>query len=155
MTDASPATNSANRQHSWTAAAQRCGFLFLAFGLLMVAQSGCVSRRLMVHSNPPGAMALVDGKEIGMTPTAVDFTWYGTREVTLIKDGYETKSQLVPVKAPWYQWPVVEFFSDNLLPGRVTDRRVVQFNLDPKRMVPTDELLQRGQMLRNEAQLGH
>ena len=124
------------------------------FALVALTQVGCVSRRLMVQSNPPGAMVLVEGKEAGYTPTGIDFTYYGTRELTLIKDGYETKTQLVPVRAPWYQWPVIEFFSDNLLLGRVTDRREVQFELDPKRMVPNQELLNRGQTLRNEAQIG-
>ncbi len=129
----------------------------LALTLLALAaltQTGCVSRRLMVQSNPPGAMVLVEGKEHGYTPAGIDFTYYGTRELTLIKDGYETKTQLVPVRAPWYQWPVIEFFSDNLLFGRVTDRRSVQFELEPKRMVPNQELLNRGQTLRNEAQIG-
>ena len=122
--------------------------------LAVLPQAGCVSRRLMVQSNPPGAMVLIEGQEIGLTPTGVDFTYYGTRELTLIKDGYETKTQLVPIRAPWYQWPVIEFFSDNVLPGRVTDRRSVQFEMEPKRMVPNQELLNRGQSLRNEAQIG-
>ena len=122
--------------------------------LAALSQAGCVSRRLMVQSNPPGAMVLLEGREIGLTPTGVDFTYYGTRELTLIKDGYETKTQLVPIRAPWYQWPVIEFFSDNFLPGRVTDRRSVQFEMEPKRMVPNQELLNRGQSLRNEAQIG-
>lgn len=130
---------------------------FGTLALLLLAAlplSGCVSRRLMVQSNPPGAMVLLEGKEVGYTPTGVDFTYYGTRELTLIKDGYETKTQLVPVRAPWYQWPMIEFFSDNLLPGRITDRRDVRFELEPKRMVPNQELLNRGQSLRNEAQIG-
>lgn len=122
--------------------------------LLSFSPLGCVSRRLMVQSNPPGAMVLVEGREIGYTPTAVDFTYYGTREITLIKDGYETSTQLVPVRAPWYQWPGVDFFSDNLLPFRVTDRRTASFDLQPKQMVPNQELLNRGQMLRSEAQIG-
>ena len=122
--------------------------------LITLAQTGCVSRRLMVQSNPPGAMVLVEGKEVGYTPTGIDFTYYGTRELTLIKDGYETKTQLVPVRAPWYQWPVIDFFSDNFLLGRVTDRHSVQLELEPRRMVPNQELLNRGQTLRNEAQIG-
>lgn len=133
---------------------KRASLGFALLVLLTLTQAGCVSRRLMVQSNPPGAMVLLEGKEIGYTPTGVDFTYYGTRELTLIKDGYETKTQLVPIRAPWYQWPVIEFFSDNLLPGRITDRREVQFELEPKRMVPNQELLNRGQTLRNEAQIG-
>ena len=37
---------------------------------------------------------------------------------------------------------------------RITDRRDIQFELEPKRMVPNQELLNRGQTLRNEAQIG-
>ncbi|HEY0983097.1 PEGA domain-containing protein [Schlesneria sp.] len=121
---------------------------------LALLETGCVSRRLTVVSNPPGAMALLDGKEIGYTPASADFIWYGTRQVTLIKDGYETKTDLVTVPAPWYQWPVIEFFSDNFLPHRVTDRRVFNFDLQPKQMVPDEELRSRAMQLRNEAQLG-
>jgi len=119
-----------------------------------MGQCGCVSRRMLIQSNPPGAMILVDGKEVGYTPTGVDFTYYGTRQVTAIKDGYETKTQMVPLRAPWYQWPVIEFFSDNLMLGRVTDRHEFQFNLEPKRIVPDQEILNRGQQLRNESQIG-
>jgi PEGA domain-containing protein len=128
--------------------------VLVLLALALVTQAGCVSRRLMVQSNPPGAMVLLEGKEVGYTPTGVDFTYYGTRALTLIKDGYETKTQLVPVRAPWYQWPVIEFFSDNFLLGRITDRHSAQFDLEPKRMVPNQELLNRGQILRNEAQIG-
>ena len=140
-----------SRQHCRPESKRLCLALL---ALATLTPVGCVSRRLMVQSNPPGAMVLVEGKEAGYTPTGIDFTYYGTRELTLIKDGYETKTQLVPVRAPWYQWPVIEFFSDNLLLGRVTDRRDVQFELEPKRMVPNQELLNRGQSLRNEAQIG-
>lgn len=107
----------------------------------------------MVYSNPPGAMVLKEGREIGYTPTAVDFTYYGKTELTLIKDGYETTTKLVPLRTPWYQWPGIDFFSDNLLPYRVTDRQVATFDLQPRQMVPNQELLNRGQMLRNEAQI--
>ena len=33
------------------------------FALVALTQVGCVSRRLMVQSNPPGAMVLVEGKD--------------------------------------------------------------------------------------------
>lgn len=102
--------------------------------------TGCVSRRMTIVSNPPGAMALLDGKEIGYTPASADFLWYGTRQVTLIKDGFETKTDMVTVSAPWYQWPVIEFLADNFSPTRVTDRRIFNFNLQPRQMIPDEEL---------------
>ena len=97
---------------------------------------------------------LLEGKENGYTPASVDFIWYGTRQVTLIKDGYETKTELVTVPAPWYQWVGIEFFADNFLPRRVTDRQVFNFELKPKRMIPNEELLERGRQLRSESQIG-
>lgn len=131
---------------------------FLLLPLLAVVviccQSGCVSRRMTIVSNPPGAMTVLDGKEIGYTPASADFIWYGTRNVTLIKDGYETRSELVTVSAPWYQWPVIEFFTDNFLPKRVTDRRIFNFDMQPKRMIPDDELRNRAKNLRDETRLG-
>jgi hypothetical protein len=107
----------------------------------------------MVQSNPPGAMVLAEGREIGYTPTGVDFTYYGTRELTLIKDGYETTTRMVPVRAPWYQWFGIDFISENLIPFRITDRRSVSIDLPPKQLVPNQELLNRGTNLRNEAQI--
>ena len=131
----------------------RCGLL-LAIVCQAFSLVGCVSRRMTIVSNPPGAMTLLEGREIGYTPASADFTWYGTRQVTLIKDGYETKTQLVTIPAPWYQWPVIEFFADNLMPSRVTDRRTFNFELQPKQMVPDEDLRSRARQLRSEAQLG-
>lgn len=125
--------------------------------LLVTVGSGCVSRRLMVQSNPPGALVLVEGKEVGYTPTAIDFTYYGTREITLIKDGYETLTVLQKVPTPWYQIPGVDFFSDNLLPYRIADRHSFAYTMNPLRqedITPNRGVIDRAQMLRSEAQIG-
>ena len=99
-------------------------------------------------------MVLLEGKEIGYSPASADFTYYGTRQVTMIKDGYETKTEFVTVSTPWYQWPVIEFFTDNFSPRRITDRRFFKFDLQPKQMVPDDELRARARQLRSESQIG-
>ncbi len=122
--------------------------------VVVLMLSGCVSRRMMVYSDPPGALVLLEGKEIGTTPVSVDFTYYGTRELTLIKDGYETLTVQQKVAAPWYQMPVVEFFADNFTPGNVTDRQQFRYAMQPQRLVPNAELQRRGEMLRGEARLG-
>jgi hypothetical protein len=115
---------------------------------------GCVHRRMTIRSDPPGALVLLDGEEIGYTPTAVDFTYYGTREITLVKDGYETLTTLQRVKSPWYQYFPIDFVSDNLLPCKVNDRHDFTYKLRPSVMVPTRELLERGNGLRTESQMG-
>ena len=57
----------------------------------------------MVRSNPPGAMVYVDNQPIGTTPCATDFIYYGTREIRLVKAGYETLTVNQPLPAPWYE----------------------------------------------------
>ena len=101
----------------------RRGFVLACLAVILATTStGCVYRRMTVRSDPPGARVFVDGQDIGFTPCAVDFTYYGTREIMLVKDGYETLTVLQKVPAPWYQYPVIEFFADNLWPQKVTDR---------------------------------
>ncbi len=122
--------------------------------LLLFWQVGCVHRRLTIRSDPPGAQVLLDGENIGYTPTSVDFTYYGTREITLIKPGYETLRVLQKIPPPWYQIPPLDFISDNLLPFHVTNRHDFTYKLRPKQMTPNTELLDRARSLRAEAQTG-
>ena len=129
------------------------GLLWAAGGCLLL--SGCVSRRMTIVSEPPGALVLVEGREIGYTPVSLDFTYYGTREFSLIKDGYETLTVQQPVAKPWYQQPGIEFFADNLKPGHTTDRHVFRYALQSARIVPNQELLQRGELLRGESRIGY
>ena len=69
----------------------------LALGL-----TGCIERRMLFESDPPGARTFVDGVEIGTTPVRVDFSHYGHHTVVLRKPGFETLRTEVAVDAPWY-----------------------------------------------------
>ena len=105
--------------------------------MAMLLPSGCVRRRLNVRSNPPGALVYVDNQQIGTTPCSVDFTYYGTREIRLVKPGYETLTVNQPIPAPWYQIPPLDFFSENLVPTKIRDNRTVIYDLAPQVIVPT------------------
>jgi len=120
---------------------------------LLATLSGCVHRRVTIRTDPPGALVLLDGKETGYTPMSVDFTYYGTREVTLIKDGYETVTSPLPLLTPWYQVFPLEFVTDNFGPGKIRDRRDFTFRLQPQVLVPSGELLERANSLRSEGLL--
>ncbi|MGE3241124.1 MAG: PEGA domain-containing protein [Pirellulales bacterium] len=122
--------------------------------LALVLPAGCVRRRLNVRSNPPGALVFVDNQQIGTTPCSVDFTYYGTREIRLVKPGYETLTVNQPIPTPWYQIPPIDFVSDNLLPNQIEDHRTVAFNLEPQIVVPTEQLIERGNQLRQETLAG-
>ncbi len=120
--------------------------------LAVLACTGCVRRRLTVRSNPPGAIVYVDNQHIGETPCSVDFIYYGTREIRLVKPGFETLTVNQPIPTPWYQYPGIDFISENLVPMRIRDNRNVAFNLAPQRVVPVEEIIGRGEQLRAEVQ---
>ena len=119
--------------------------MFVVASLLM----GCVRRRLTIRSDPPGASVFIDGQEIGRTPVATAFTYYGTRKFRLVKDGYETISVTQQFPAPWYQVPPLDFASENLVPSEIRDERVVHFELVPQANVGMDEVLTQADQLRS------
>ena len=119
--------------------------------MLCAAQAGCVQRRLTIKSNPPGALVYVDDYQIGTTPVATDFVYYGTRKMRLVKSGFETLTIMQPVPAPWYQYPGLDFITENLVPGEIRDERVVEYQLQPQTIVPSTQLLERGENLRHAA----
>ena len=110
---------------------------------------------MTIRSNPPGAMVYVDDYDypIGTTPISHNFTYYGTRKIRLVKDGYETLTVMEPIRAPWYQIPPLDFVTENLVPGDLHDQRTLSYQLAPQKVVPTEELLGRAEGLRGQAQL--
>lgn len=114
----------------------------------LVACSGCVQRRFTVRTNPPGAQVYVDDEYVGVTPVSFDYTYYGTRQIRLIRDGYETLTVRQAMPTPWYEYFPLDFVSENLVPYEIRDERSVEYQLQPQRIVPRDELLQRAEELR-------
>lgn len=130
----------------------------LLLGLLIsltACSCGCVQRRMTIRSNPPGALVFVDNQEIGTTPVATNFTYYGTRTIQLMKDGYETQTVKETFHAPWYQIPPLDFFSENLAFRENRDEHVVNFTLEPQKILPTEQLLDRAEQLRMGAYQGY
>ena len=123
------------------------------FALLvwLLLASGCMHRRMTIRSDPPGALVLVDGEEIGTTPVGYDYTYYGTRNITLIKDGYQTLTTPVTLNPPWYQVPPLDFFSDNFAMRKINDWREQTFTLQPEMLVPTEQLRDRANSFRSDA----
>jgi hypothetical protein len=125
--------------------------LLAVFILLALLSNGCMHRRLTIRSDPPGAAVLVDGEEIGYTPVSFDYTYYGTREIRLIKDGYQTLTTQVKLSTPWYQILPLEFVSDNFALTKINDRREVVYALAPENIEPSQEIENRANNLRSEA----
>ena len=126
-------------------------YLYIIVLLIIPALCGCVRRKMTIRSNPPGATVYLDGKEIGRTPFSTNFDHYGKREFRIVKQGYETKTELRPVRAPWYQWVGIDFVSEVLLPGKLTDHKYYEFDLQPERIETGSEIVARAEECRQTA----
>lgn len=126
---------------------------WLLVGILLLPGSGCVKRRLTIRSEPPGALVYVDDFEVGTTPASANFVYYGTRQIRLVLDGYETLTVDHTFYPPWYEMPGLDFVSENVVPWEIRDERNLTFKLLPQRLVPADQLLERAENLRRGSQV--
>jgi hypothetical protein len=129
---------------------RRMAFILLAATTL---SSGCVERRYTLRTNPPGALAIVNGEEIGQTPVSAPFFYYGDREITLIRDGYETRTVIQPINAPWWDNLLTEFFTENLVPFHLRDEREFNYQLTQASMSQASDLRDRAEELRSQARI--
>lgn len=102
--------------------------------------TGCVERRFRVETQPPGAYVYVNNLPVGVTPVDVPFVYYGDYDIKIVKEGYQTLKVKQNISTPWYQYPIVDFFSENLWPMQITDSRPFLYALEPV-MQPNLELL--------------
>lgn len=118
---------------------------------LLLSVTGCVQRQLSIDSDPPGALVYLNGQEAGRTPLEKDFVWYGTYDVQLRQDGYETLKTRAAVIAPWWQWPPFDLFAE-LFP--LTDRHTHSFKLTPAAdgAIDLDQILANAESLRSQMQ---
>jgi len=116
----------------------------IALGLV----SGCVERRYTLRTDPPGALAIVNGEEIGTTPVSRSYTFYGDRKISFLLDGYENKTVIQPMNAPWYDNLFTEFFTENLIPYNFRDEREFTYKLGPYKEPTVESLQERAEELR-------
>ncbi len=144
--------------------------------------TGCVRREIRLLSNPPGATVEMDGQPMmterqvidregevieiirpvpRLTPISFPFSWYGTHEFVVRKDGYIREERVVHMRPPWYQQVPIDFFFDNIYPFTINDIRTVSFDLKKKASIRDaseeqkeaikEDLLQRAGEFRNLA----
>lgn len=120
----------------------------VALCLAAVLLTGCVERRLTIHTEPQGAIVTLNDQEIGVSPVTVPFNWYGDYWVRISKDGYETLNTHRKLKAPLHDYPPFDFFAEILYPGRIVNTYEWTFDLTIKEYPTRDELIEQGQSLR-------
>lgn len=127
---------------------KRTAWALLALVLLAGSPLGCVTRRYVITSDPPGAVVYRDGQYLGPTPVEEQFVFYGKYRFRLVKDNYQimdVEPELVP---PWYQWTGIDFVAENLSLLTFRDVQVLHFKLTPAEIVRPDDVKNRGETLR-------
>ena len=104
----------------------------LLLAVAAVPGTACRAQRtLTIDSEPPGAQVRLDEDIVGETPVTVSFEHYGTRRVTLSKEGYRTVSRRVAVEAPLYGRFPLDLASEVLFPVGWEDHHRVFLRLAP------------------------
>ncbi len=127
-----------------------------ALGMLLgcVLLTGCVERRFVITSDPPGALVMLNGQPLdGPTPADDHFVYHGNYHFTLYRDGYAPLEVDQPIPAPWYEWFPLDFFSENLWPCWIRDVRRFHYQLQPLQVPRGDEILNRAQELRDRGKI--
>ncbi len=126
--------------------------LCLGTALVGALCMGCVDQRYIITSDPPGAMVVRNGVPIGATPVDDHFVYYGKYHFTLIKDGYETLQVDQDIPAPFYEYPLVDFVSEALVPIHLHDVHSFNYKMCEAQPPSKDDLSRRAQELRNRGQ---
>jgi hypothetical protein len=85
---------------------------------------------MAVRTDPPEALVYLNGVEVGRTPLKRDFIWYGTYDVQVRKEGYQTLKTRGYVTKPWWQYVPIDLAAE-LLPMRFRDQQLLTFTLRP------------------------
>jgi hypothetical protein len=130
-------------------------FLICGFALaIIVLNNGCVKRRLLIRSQPEGALVTIDNQTIGHTPVSTPYTYSGTRDVKVELDGYETIKVQENVRDPLYLRFPLGFFVENFYPFELDVERELDFQMSPLPEVRQNDLLDRASQLRSDVNRG-
>lgn len=122
--------------------------LLAGIALVLALLSGCVERRYVITSDPPGAVVYKNGQPLGAAPVDDHFVYYGKYRFTLVKEGYETLHVDQDIPTPWYEVFPLDFISENLVPWPITDVRRFHYRMEPRQQVQSEQLRQDADNLR-------
>ena len=114
--------------------------------LLPLLCTGCVRRTISIITEPPGALVWLNDREVGRTPIEVEFLYYGTYDVRIVKDGYEPLITFGRADAPLWDMVGIDLAAE-LLPLELHSRIEWIYQLEPA-MFDEPGLIQRARDLR-------
>lgn len=94
-----------NTTRSYATTSARLTLLLTTTLLCLTSLTACVERTISVTSEPAGALVYLNDEEVGRTPVDVPFTFYGTYQVRLQRDGYHALTTNQKAIAPWWEAP--------------------------------------------------
>lgn len=121
----------------------------IAGGTLLAAAlalGGCVERTVSITSDPAGALVWLNDEEVGRTPLTVPFTFYGTYDVRLERDGYKPLWTKAEAKAPWWEAPGPDLVAEAVPNGK--SQQQWHFVMQKDTGVDEDKLIDRAKQLR-------
>jgi len=121
----------------------------LAFAAI-TSLTGCVERTITITSDPAGALVWLNDREVGRTPLEVEFLYYGTYDVRLVKDGYEPLLTSGEASAPWWDLPGLDLAAE-VVPVKLNSDIDWHYVLLPADNNP-DLLIERGRQMRAQAE---
>lgn len=132
---------------------KRSSLYMLAIGLIASGVlSGCVERTLTIHTEPQGALVVLNDEEIGESPVTVGFNWYGDYCVRISKEGYQALNTHQELEGPWYDDFPFDFFAQIVSPKRIADSYEWTFELSPMPPVSRDELIRAAEQMKERLQ---
>jgi hypothetical protein len=118
--------------------------------LLLTMLTGCVSRSYTIQSEPAGADVFVGGEHLGKTPVKKEFTFYGTREVILRRDGFAEKRADMKLKTPFYQRFPLDIVAEGILPFEFENEQTFTYSLESGEPTKATDLLVRAKAARQQ-----
>ncbi len=126
---------------------------FAALATCAMTLGGCLERKLQITSEPAGALCWVNDREVGVTPLELEFTFYGTYEVRLKKEGFEPFVTKARASQPVYEYPPLDLVA-TVVPAKIETNVKWHFVMEASKELtqPKDEfetdLLKRAMELR-------
>ncbi|MCL4741474.1 MAG: PEGA domain-containing protein [Phycisphaerales bacterium] len=95
-----------------------------------VLLAGCVDRRIVVTTEPAGALVYINDLEVGRTPLQTTFLYHGWYDVRVELEGYEVLRTEAEAAAPFYEYPPIDLAAE-ALPMRIRNAQRWHFVLTP------------------------
>jgi hypothetical protein len=119
------------RVPAWTVRTNSPTSLVAGSAVLAAALGGCVERKMMIRSDPPGALITLDGADTGLTtPAEIPFDFGGTRSVTLTAPGRRVLETTAKLHDPWFTYFPLDVGAEFLWPGTIHDVQTFDYALE-------------------------